>query len=312
MDENKNIRTLVEEDDGEEIVGKKVTLEDIEAKEKEEEEQAKPVLTKEEQKLKDKKSNKLTAIIIGSIVGIVVIAGIIVTVTKPKFIRDLPFNTDGKTAADLNDVDYQDGDWYLANQQNYGFMVKVTDICNVYDKPTARGNSILTLNTDDTVMALADVYDSKKKEPIEWCYIKAGDIKGYLRTDYITITYAYEPEYEFVEQEEQEKEDEDRKEFYAEKLVESMAKNNQKAKDSAAQTQHYMDVYYKLQRLNRQLDASIVYMEDEEGNEIEVPYEYTPEELESLVQERDKVAEELAQIQADMEIYATDDEEPEE
>ena len=36
------------------------------------------------------------------------------------------------------------------------------------------------------------------------------------------------------------------------------------------------------------------------------------ENIESLVKERDETAEELAQIQADMEIYATDDEEPEE
>ena len=75
MDEKKDIRGLFEEDDGEEITSKKATLEDIAAKEKEEEKQAKPVLTVEEQKAKDKKSNKLTGIIMGSIIGVAIILG---------------------------------------------------------------------------------------------------------------------------------------------------------------------------------------------------------------------------------------------
>lgn len=315
MDEKKDIRGLFEEDDGEEITSKKATLEDIAAKEKEEEKQAKPVLTVEEQKAKDKKSNKLTGIIMGSIIGVAIIAGIIVTVMRKDVIRELPFRLDGISEADLNDVDYQDGEWYVANQQNYCIPVTVTDICNMYDKPTARGNAIMSFNANDTVVLLGDVYDTKKKTILDWGYILAGDKKGYIKTENISMLikdtdYDFSFEQDLVNDQPQKEEvvDEDREAFYKQKLVENMNKANETAEAESAATDYYLDLYNELQQLTRQINEGIVFITDEGGNTIEVPYEYSPEEMQQLLEEQAKVSEELDKVREEMEITATDEE----
>ena len=312
MDVNKDIKVLLEEDDGEEINSKKVTLEDIEAKEKEEEEQAKPVLTVEEQKAKDKKSNEITGIIIGCIVGIVAIAGIIVTVTKTNVIRELPFRLDGKSEADLNDVDYQEGDWYVANQQNYGISVRVTTMCNMYDKPTSVSNSIRTFNTDEEVLLLGDVFNKKTNELLDWYYIKADDKKGYIKSDNIEILFedveVYEEELP-LSKEDKEQYDADKKEFYRKKLVEDMKKTNETANERASKAKEYKELSNRLIKLNKQINNKKNYILDEEGNEIEISgYEYSPEEMQSLLEEQAEVSEALEKLKEEMGMTVNNDE----
>ena len=102
--------------------------------------------------------------------------------------------------------------------------------------------------------------------------------------------------------------DEDREAFYKQKLVENMNKANETAEAESAATDYYLDLYNELQQLTRQINEGIVFITDEGGNTIEVPYEYSPEEMQQLLEEQAKVSEELDKVREEMEITATDEE----
>ena len=306
MEEEKKLTVQFEEDDGEDRDSKKVTLADIEAQEKAAEEAAKPVLTKEEQKLRDKKQNKITAMIMGGIVGVVVIAGIIVAALKGKaIIRELPFATDGKLAVDETDIDFKDGEWYVANQQCYGMKGRALEMASVYDKPTSYGNSILTLNVDDEVILMGDAAVTKTNELLDWYYIKVGDKKGFIKTDYIAVKGNYDVvEIEEVEEEDTEaeiEEDESRHDFYLHKLAEDVVKMTNETNQKSQIADRYSELSNKCIRLRRQINDKIYFTEDEEGNEIEISdYEYSPEELMELMQELEDAEKELEEVKEEM------------
>lgn len=317
MEENNEINFTVEEDEGESYLDtNKVTLEEIAEKEKEEEEAAKPVVTKEEQKAKDKKQNKMTAIICGSLVGVAIIAGIIVAVVgQKKVVRELPFSVDGITETDLAEEDLSEGEWYIANQNAYGYSVNVSDLCSMYDKPNVRGNAIKSFNLNDSILILGEVYSTKDNKVLNWFYAKSGDIKGYIKADTVEVLWDGDyvmPEETLADTDEVDTEalDEEKAEFYQEQLIKNMEKTNEETKDKTEKTQRYVEVCAELETVSNRLDGYVLSetteVNEETGEEVTVgvyeDVEVSEEERAELTTRLDELQKEKDALEKELEI----------
>ena len=312
MEEEKKF--IIEEDDGEEIVAKKATLEEIAEKEKAEEEAAKPVLTKEEEKARDKKQTKLTAGACACIVGVVAIAGLVVALISGKGEqRVLPFGLDGITEADLAEEDLAEGEWYVGNQQAYGVPVEVIELSSLYDKPNVRGNAMMSFQLNDTVTLLGEVYNTKTNEVLNWYYAKSGDTKGYIKSDAVDFVWDDVSD-EFLanlqpkEVEDTAEKDAAKEEFYKQHLVDNMKKGNNTANEKRSLANEYSELTEEITRLNNLIWYQVVIEEDEEGNEVEVPVEVTPEEMEQYKTELQEVRQKLEKVREkiDFEVIESD------
>lgn len=302
---------MFEEDDGIDLsVPQKATLEELEL----EEEQAKPVLTKAEKKQREKKQTKFTFIIIGGIVaGFAIIATIVYFMGKKGIIRELPFMVAEGGAVDENDIELNDGDWYVGNQQAYGIYGRITDICNMYDKPTSYGNSIQSFNVDDIVFILGDTFNSKNKEMLNYYYVKANDKKGYVSIDKLAIVWDnFEETYveEETEQEEELPDEEmtaEKEAFYMEKAAEHMTELDSETEERGAVYKRYSYLQERVLQINKQLTEGINFEEGEDGNiYIIEDYPYTPEEIMALQEELSNIQNELASLEQQIEAYESE------
>ena len=221
---NEEIKFIVEEDDGEELVEKKPTLSELEKEtEKEIKEERKVV------KKKIKKVSKWTFVGIGSVVAIGIIALILY---NPVTHRDLPFvaeNTD--TVQTLGEKDYQDGQFYVEDMAEQGIVNQKT---NILQTPSTYGYIVASLEPNDEVSIVGEVFENETNEEVKYFKIKVKDTEGYINKENVDIVWVDDFDLDpIVEVVEKEKVDDsaERQAFNDNKMLENLKKSKSNTKD---------------------------------------------------------------------------------